>query len=77
MVNIDRFWLYIADKPSIYESALKEDAKELFDECRLHSIPESIRYYVDYECFARNCELASDMTQFEYNNSTYTNASGV
>ena len=79
MVNIDRFWLFIADKPSIYERALKEAATELFDECWLHSIPESIRYYVGYDSFARDCELGGDLTEFDFNNRTYTctNASGV
>ncbi|MFT7228678.1 MAG: hypothetical protein ACI8PW_001267 [Methylophilaceae bacterium] len=67
------------DEPNIHEGALKEAAKELFDESWLHSIPESIRYYVDYDLFARDCELAGDLSQFEFNNSTYTctNASGV
>lgn len=29
-------------------------AEELFDECYLHDVPESVRYYVDYEKFARD-----------------------
>ena len=34
--------------------------------------PESVRFYVDYDKFARDCELSGDMTEFEYNNKTYT-----
>jgi len=29
-------------------------AEELFDECYLHEVPESVRYYIDYEKFARD-----------------------
>jgi hypothetical protein len=67
------------DEPNVHEGALKEAATELFDECWLHSIPENIRYYVDYDLFARDCELAGDLSQFEFNHSTYTctNASGL
>lgn len=67
------------DEPSIYQGALKEAATELFDECWLNSIPESIRYYINYDSFARDCELGGDLTEFDFNNRTYTctNASGV
>lgn len=67
------------DEPRIAESNLKEAATELFDDCYLHSIPESIRYYINYDSFARDCELGGDLTEFDFNNRTYTctNASGV
>jgi hypothetical protein len=67
------------DEPCITQSRLKDAALELFDECYLHTIPESVRYYIDYDSFARDCELGGDMVEFEYNNSTYTctNACGV
>lgn len=67
------------DEPCITESSLKDAAIELFDECYLHTIPENVRYYIDYDRFARDCELGGDLTEFEYNNRTYTctNASGV
>ena len=29
-------------------------AEELFDECYLHDVPESVRFYIDYEKFARD-----------------------
>ena len=67
------------DEPCITESSLKDAAAELFDECYLHTIPENVRYYIDYASFARDCELGGDLTEFECNNRTYTctNASGV
>ena len=67
------------DEPYITESSLKDAAAVLFDDCYLHTIPESVRYYIDYASFARDCELGVDLAEFEYNNRTYTctNASGV
>lgn len=67
------------DEPSIAQSNLRGAAEELFDECWLHSVPESIRYYIDYDKFARDCEIGGDMVEFEYNNQTYTctNAAGI
>ena len=67
------------DEPCITESSLKDAVAELFDECYLHTIPENVRYYIDYASFARNCELGGDLTEFEYNNRTYTctNGNGV
>ena len=67
------------DEPYITESSLKDAAAELFDDFYLHTIPESVRYYIDYASFARDCELGGDLVEFEYNNRTYTctNASGV
>ena len=67
------------DEPSIAQSSLRDAAEELFDECWLHSVPESIRYYIDYDKFARDCEMSGDMVEFEYNNQTYTctNATGI
>jgi hypothetical protein len=66
------------DEPSIYEGELKDAAEELFDECYLSDIPESVRNYIDYAAFARDCELGGDMTEFEFAGTTYTctNASG-
>jgi hypothetical protein len=67
------------DEPSITEARLKDAATELFEECYLHTVPENIRYYIDYDSFARDCELGGDLTEFEYAGSTYTctNASGI
>lgn len=60
------------DEPIITESDLKDAAEELFDECYLSSIPETVRFYIDYEKFAQDCALGGDMVEFEYNNRTYT-----
>ena len=60
------------DEPSIYEGELKDAAEELFDECYLSDIPESVRNYIDYAAFAHDCELGGDMTEFEFAGTTYT-----
>lgn len=60
------------DETSIYQGDLKDTAIELFDECYLHSIPDHIRAYIDYDKFSRDCELGGDKTEFKYNNSIYT-----
>jgi hypothetical protein len=60
------------DEPCIIECNLKDAASELFDVCYANSIPENLRYYIDYERFARDCDLSGDMNEFEYNGSTYT-----
>lgn len=67
------------DEPSITGSSLRDAAEELFDECWLPSVPESVRYYIDYDKFARDCEMGGDLVEFEYVNITYTctNAAGV
>lgn len=60
------------EEPSIYEGELKDAAEELFDECYLSDIPESVRNYIDYAAFARDCELGGDMAEFEFAGTTYT-----
>ena len=67
------------DEPCITQSCQRDAASELFDECWLPSIPENIRYYIDYDSFARDCLMGGDLTEFEYHNITYTctNTSGV
>jgi Antirestriction protein (ArdA) len=67
------------DEPNIRQSSLRDAAEDLFDECWLHNVPESIRYYIDYDKFARDCEIGGDLVEFEYNNQTYTcnNAAGI
>ena len=67
------------DEPSIAEASLRNAAEELFDECWLSSVPENIHFYINYDKFARDCELGGDMVEFEYNNKTYTctNASAL
>ena len=67
------------DDVSIQESSLEDAAAQLFDECYAHDIPETLRYYIDYEKFARDVKLGGDMVEFEYNGTTYTctNANGL
>ena len=67
------------DDVSLSESSLRESAEELFDEIYLHDIPESVRFYIDYDKFARDCEIGGDMSEFDYNGTTWTctNASCV
>ncbi len=67
------------DEPSITQSSLRDAAEALFDECWLHEMPESIRFYIDYDKFASDCEIGGDLVEFEYNNQTYTctNAAGI
>ena len=60
------------DDVTLYTGTLKEAAEELFDECYAHSIPENLRFYIDYEKFARDCELGGDMHEFELAGTTYT-----
>lgn len=60
------------NEPSIYQGDLLDAATELFDECYLHTLPENLRYYIDYEKFARDCELVGDICEFEYSGTTYT-----
>ncbi len=65
------------DDVSIYSGELKDAAAELFDECYAHAIPENLRNYIDYDAFARDCELGGDMTEFEFAGDTYTVTNAV
>lgn len=67
------------DEPCITESSLRDAAEALFDECWLDAVPESVRFYIDYDKFAHDCVYGGDMVEFEYQGKTYTctNASGV
>lgn len=60
------------DEPSIYYGKLLDAATELFDECWLPSVPDNVKYYIDYKKFAHDCQLGSDMCEFEYASKTYT-----
>ncbi len=76
--NLDQALLKI-DEPSLYQGNLLDAATELFDECWLPSIPDSISFYIDYAKFARDCQYAGDLTEFNYAGKTYTctNANGL
>lgn len=60
------------DDVNLYTGSLVEAATELFDDLYLHDIPEAVRYYVDYEAFARDQRLAGAMTETEFAGTTYT-----
>ena len=60
------------DEPSIYLGNLLDAARELFVECYLSSVPNNIKYYIDYKKFSRDCGLAGDMCEFEYADQTFT-----
>ena len=60
------------DEPSITEGYLRDAAEELFDECWLNEVPEKIRFYIDYDKFARDCAMGDDLCEFEYAGTTYT-----
>lgn len=60
------------DDVSFSECCLRDAAEELFDECYLHEVPESVRNYIDYEAFARDCDLGGDFNEFVYCGTTYT-----
>lgn len=58
------------DDVCLYNGSLIDAATEQFDE--IYTVPDSIAGYIDYEKFARDCELGGDMLEFEYNGKTYT-----
>lgn len=60
------------DDVTIYTGELKDAAEELFDECYAHEIPDHLKHYIDYDAFARDCEMGGDMTEFEFAGETYT-----
>ncbi|MBC3936732.1 antirestriction protein ArdA [Undibacterium sp. CY7W] len=67
------------DEVNLSEGNLRDVAETLFDEFYLNDVPESVRAYIDYEKYARDCELAGDLCEFDFNGTTWTctNASGI
>lgn len=57
---------------SLYHGELLEAATQLFDECYLSDVPESVQAYIDYEAFARDCRMGGDMCEFQFAGETYT-----
>ena len=76
--NLDQALLK-TDEPNLYQGNLLDAATELFDECWLSSVPDNIRFYIDYDKFARDCQYGGDLTEFDYAGTTYTctNANGL
>lgn len=67
------------DDVCLYEGPLLDAATELFDEIYLPEVPEALRFYIDYEAFARDCRLGGDMCEFNFNGVIYTctNVNGI
>ena len=63
----------------LYSGALKDASVDLFDEVYIDQIPANLRHYIDYEAFARDCEVGGEMTEFKFAGETFTctNASAV
>ena len=76
--NLDQALLK-TDEPNLYQGNLLDAATELFDECWLSSVPDNIRFYIDYDKFARDCQYGGDLTEFDYAGTSYTctNANGL
>ena len=69
--NLDQALLKI-NEPSLYLGSLRDAATETFDECWLPSVPDNIRFYIDYDKFARDCQYGGDFTEFDYAGTSYT-----
>jgi len=52
--NIDECKEAIENNYAGHYDSEQDFAQELFDEIYLHEVPESIRYYIDYEAFCRD-----------------------
>ncbi|HHK5646388.1 antirestriction protein ArdA [Serratia nevei] len=59
---------------SIQEGDLQSVAEELFDE--LYEVPQAIAPYIDYEKFARDCELNGDLRSFDFDGKNYVITNG-
>jgi hypothetical protein len=64
---------------NLSEGSLKDVAANLFDKFYLNNVPEAVRAYIDYEKYARYCEISGDLCEFEFNGTTWTctNASSI
>jgi hypothetical protein len=60
------------DDVNVCECPLIDAATELFNDCYLPKVPEAIQNYIDYEAFARDCQLSGDMHEFELSGTTWT-----
>ena len=67
------------DDVNLSEGNLKDVAETLFDEFYLNDVPESVRAYIDYEKYARDCEMGGDLYEFDFEGTTWTctNASSI
>lgn len=58
------------DEVSLTEDSLEDAAAQLFDDC--YDVPANIMAYIDYDKFANDCRIGGDLSEFEFNGSTYT-----
>lgn len=67
------------DDVSISECNIEEAATQLFDDCYLSEVPKAVHIYIDYEAFARDCQMGGDIVEFKFDGVTYTctNASSL
>ncbi len=56
----------------VYPGTLKDYAEQYIDDTgALDGLPENLRYYFDYDAFARDLQLGGDMSEFEFDGETY------
>ena len=61
------------DDVMVFEGTALDYAYDYIEETGLlDTLPEQLRYYFDYEAFARDMKLNGDVTECEYNGTTYT-----
>lgn len=60
------------DDVALYDGPLIDAATQLFDDRYLAEVPEAVRNYIDYEAFARDCQLGGDMYEMEFDGQTWT-----
>ena len=60
---------------SICQSSLIDYATDFINDYGIiDCLPDNFKYYIDYEAYARDLELSGEVTEFSYDNSTYTAA---
>ena len=65
------------DDVMLHEGDAESYAYEYMDDSgMLDALPEQLKYYFDYKAFTRDMVLNGDVTEFEYDGTTYT-AQGV
>jgi len=60
------------DEVYLFEGTAREYAENYIEDTgMLDSMPETLRYYFDYDAFTRNLELNGDISSVEINGKTY------
>jgi len=56
----------------LFEGTVREYAEDYIESTgMLSDLPETLRYYLDYDAFARDLELGGDVSTVEINNTSY------